>query len=363
MRWFNTAGPCQADIHYMLSPRDRLPEIERIIEQRGYFVIHAPKRSGKTTTILSLAKDLTERGSYAAAMLPIKAGSVFPHDVGEAERAILSEWQTAARSQLPEELHPPEWPDAAEYACIHAALCVWAQASPRPLVLFLDEFDTLENETLISVLRQLRTGYADRPRGFPQSVVLVGERDLRDYKVSLDADGIPRWRAIDSFNIKSTSLTLHNFTLAEMATLYGQRAVDTGQVFLPEATERAFELTQGQPWLVNAIARQVIEKIVPDPSVALARPSPREIAVENIDAAKEALVRQQNACLDSLTERLRERQVRAIVEPLLANEALGYTLEEERRYLLGLGLLERGSGGGLRIANPLYREVVLQALS
>ncbi|MCS6814518.1 MAG: ATP-binding protein, partial [Cyanobacteria bacterium] len=46
-RWFNTAGPCRADIHYMLPPTSRLPQLERLIAQETYFVIHAPRQTGK----------------------------------------------------------------------------------------------------------------------------------------------------------------------------------------------------------------------------------------------------------------------------------------------------------------------------
>jgi hypothetical protein len=63
-RWFNTAGPCQADIHYMLSPTQRLPNLERLIEQRNYFVIHAPRQTGKTTAMMALAQQLTASGYY-----------------------------------------------------------------------------------------------------------------------------------------------------------------------------------------------------------------------------------------------------------------------------------------------------------
>ena len=55
-KWFNTAGPCQPDIHYMLSPLARLPQLEQLIAQRGYFVIHAPRQTGKTTAMLALAQ-------------------------------------------------------------------------------------------------------------------------------------------------------------------------------------------------------------------------------------------------------------------------------------------------------------------
>jgi hypothetical protein len=54
-RHFNTAGPCQSDIHYMLSSLTRLPQLQQFIAQRNYFVIHAPRQIGKTTAIMSLA--------------------------------------------------------------------------------------------------------------------------------------------------------------------------------------------------------------------------------------------------------------------------------------------------------------------
>jgi len=75
-RWFNVAGPCKANKHYMLSPTSRLPNLERL--------------------------------------------------------KVLS----------------------------------------RPLVIFIDEIDSLQDEALISILRQLRDGYPSRPENFPLSVGL-----------------------------------------------------------------------------------------------------------------------------------------------------------------------------------------------
>lgn len=63
-KWFNTAGPCKADIHYMLSPTARLPELRPLIDQENYFVIHAPRQVGKTTAMLALAQELTASGQY-----------------------------------------------------------------------------------------------------------------------------------------------------------------------------------------------------------------------------------------------------------------------------------------------------------
>jgi hypothetical protein len=67
------------------------------------------------------------------------------------------------------------------------------------------------------------------------------------------------------FNIKVESLTLGNFSLADVANLYGQHTAETGQIFCDAAIQRVYDLTQGQPWLVNAYARQLVEEIAPDP--------------------------------------------------------------------------------------------------
>ncbi len=80
-RWFNTADPCQADIHYVLPPTLRLPGLERLIAQRNYFVIHAPRQVGKTTAMLALAKQLTDSGQYTAVMVSVEVGAPLSSDV------------------------------------------------------------------------------------------------------------------------------------------------------------------------------------------------------------------------------------------------------------------------------------------
>lgn len=352
-KWFNTAGPCKADIHYMLPPLARLPNLERLIVQQGYFVLHAPRQTGKTTAMLALAQQLTASRQYTAVVLSVEVGAPYPNDVGAAELAILGEWQRVARFMLPPDLQPTQWQDVPSGSRISTALSQWAQTSPRPLVVFIDEIDALENQTLLSFLRQLRSGYPSRPSGFPQSLALIGVRDVRDYKEA--SGGSSRLNTASPFNIKVESLTLRNFTSAEIAELYSQHTAETGQVFSSEALQRVFELTQGQPWLVNAIARQLVEEIVPNPTDA--------ITIEQVEQAKEILIRRQDTHIDSLASILREKRVRAIVEPLLAGQELGVVPSDDRQFLVDLGLVVRHPAGGLAPANPIYREVLPRVLA
>ncbi|MCJ8282077.1 MAG: hypothetical protein MJK14_20100, partial [Rivularia sp. ALOHA_DT_140] len=99
-RWFNTAGPCKAEKHYMLPPTSRLPDLSMLIEQESYFVVHAPRQTGKTTAMLALAQQLTESGSYAAVMVSAEVGSAFNNDPNAAELAILGAWRNKIEDYL-----------------------------------------------------------------------------------------------------------------------------------------------------------------------------------------------------------------------------------------------------------------------
>jgi type II secretory pathway predicted ATPase ExeA len=349
-RWFNTAGPCKPDIHYMLPPLTRLPEIETLVAQESYFVIHAPRQTGKTTLLLTLAQQLTASGHYTAVMLSVEVGAPFSNNPDQAEDNILEAWQRNAAFRLPKELHPPDW---SQERRIGTALERWAQQSPRPLVVLIDEIDALQDEALLSVLRQLRDGYPNRPSGFPQSMGLIGLRDVRDYKVA--AGGSQRLNTASPFNIKVKSLTLRNFNHAEVAELYQQHTDATGQVFTPEAIAHAYYLSQGQPWLVNALAKEIVEELVKDTAIA--------ITMEHVNQATEILIQRRDTHIDSLTSLVREPRVKAILEPILAGRDLGDVPIDDVEFLLDVGLCRIDESGNVAIANPIYREVLPRILA
>src|SRR5262245_54274995 len=104
-RRFNTAGPCKADLHYIVPPLSRIGPMRELIDNQSYFVLHAPRQAGKTTLMMEFARVLTGEGKYAAALVAMSAGSMF-QDIGAGERAILDAWQDALALDLPVELTP-----------------------------------------------------------------------------------------------------------------------------------------------------------------------------------------------------------------------------------------------------------------
>lgn len=351
--YFNTAGPCRPELHYMLPPTRRVRELLPLIEQQLYFVVHAPRQVGKTTSMIGLAKELTASGKYASVLVTCEQGAVFKDDVVLAEKAILERWYSQAHHILPLELCPPPVQERGAGTGIVQFLQSWSQTCPRPVVLFVDEIDSLENQALISVLRQLRAGFASRPAHFPVSIALIGMRDVRDYKVA--SGGSQRLHTASPFNVKAESLTLRNFTQEEIAELYLQHTAATGQTFTPEALELAWTLTRGQPWLVNALARQMVERLVPDRT--------QTITAAHVEQAKDLLIQRRDTHLDSLAERLREERVRRLIAPMISGEFPPDVPEDDWQYVLDLGLLRKDPQFGMVVANPLYQEVLPRVLT
>jgi hypothetical protein len=353
MRWFNTAGPCMPSDHYTLLERVGLPDLESFIDRKTYFVVHAPRQTGKTTAMRQLARELTASGTYAAVHASFEVGQAFSQHLDELEAALLSSIRTAAEDDLPEALRPPPWPDAPFGDRLRLGLRAWCQHCPRPVVLLIDEIDALQDDALILVLRQLRNGFPSRPDNFPQSIGLIGLRDVRDYVVASGGHG--RLGSGSPFNIKAESFRIGDFTPDETAALLAQHTAETGQRFEPEAVAHIVHLTQGQPWLVNALAAQLTDRLVRDRAVAITR--------EDVDQARQILVARQDTHLDQLVYRLEEPRVRAIVEPMLAGTSAAVLPSDDIRYVVDLGLLRIVDGGGLDVANPIYRDIIARALS
>ena len=111
--------------------------------------------------------------------------------VEKANELLINGVYRASCRQLPENERPGN-PGNKKFLNLHDYLEDWACDRPKPIVLFIDEIDALLDDVFISVLRQLRDGYQSRPKHFPSSIILVGLRDVRDYKAKIHSE-IESW--------------------------------------------------------------------------------------------------------------------------------------------------------------------------
>ncbi|MBT9439703.1 MAG: AAA family ATPase [Desulfobacterales bacterium] len=361
MRFFNTAGPVNRKNHYCLSPLNRfdLEEILSLINQEKYFVLHAPRQTGKTTCLLALMEHLNAGGQYRCLYFNVESAQAAREDVRQGMRTILDEMASSAIDFLDDNFLESHWlqvlEKSGEYGAMNKMLSLWAKESSLPLVILIDEIDSLVGDTLISILRQLRTGYSKRPASFPQSIILCGVRDVRDYRIRSTQE-----KAIitggSAFNIKAKSLRLGDFSREEVFALYSQHTEETGQVFENKALELVWNLTQGQPWLVNALGYEACFDMKDG------RDRTRPITVDMIGEAKENIILRRDTHIDQLADKLEEERVRRVIEPILAGgEQPEQIPVDDIYYVRDLGLIR--TEGQIRIANRIYQEIIPRELT
>ncbi|MDR1920020.1 MAG: ATP-binding protein, partial [Tannerellaceae bacterium] len=320
-------------------------------------VIHAARQSGKTTYLQDLAQRLNAEGKYYALYCSLEN----LQEVIDPEKAIPE-----IVEKIKSELEFSAIPHATEFAkdadlrhftsILKSVLTRFCMLLDKPLVVFFDEADCLSEGALISFLRQLRDGYNNRSRiPFLHSVALVGMRNIRDFKAKVRPDSQTLGSA-SPFNIVTKSLTLKNFTQEEIAMLYGQHTDETGQVFEADAIKLVWEQTQGQPWLVNAIAREVIMEM-------LASDYSQAVTAGMVEEAIQTIILRRDTHIDSLLERLKEERVRKVIQPLITGEKGDIDkLSDDYAYTRDLGLI-RDTRGGFEPSNPIYAEVIVRTLN
>ena len=362
MRSFNTAGPVDAQDHYCIPPLDRmdLDYVLNLIHRKKYFILHAPRQTGKTSTLKALQDRLNSGadGDYRCLYVNVEAGQAWRENIPMATEAILQVLAGSAQTVLGDDsldgIRRAVLADGGAGVPLWETLRRWARADPRPLVLLIDEIDALIGDSLLSVLRQLRSGYDMRPQSFPHSIVLCGVRNVRDYRIHSTSEG-KTIAGGSAFNISAAALRLGDFDRAETEALRGQHTAETGQEFEPAAIDRVYTQTEGQPWLVNALCHDACFE---NPQ---GKDRGHPITEDDIFAAQEVLIQGRVVHLDQLADKLQEERVQRVIQPMLSGAVRrGYTAHD-LEYVRDLGLVALDSPP--RIANPIYAEVVPRELT
>jgi hypothetical protein len=351
---FNVTGSCDQDEHYMLPALERCKGLLQQVDWGHYFVIQAAPQSGKTTLLLELARQLNEAGDYYA--LYCSVGTV--QGIVEAKEGIsaiikvmenqIKSHKTLNKYPFAEQVNEDDY-----YMALMEALAYFCQELDKPLVILFDDMDCLSGGTLNSFLPQIRSGHNSRSHiPFAHSIVFAGiRRKIRYDETHQEAET----RRGSPFNIVSETFSLQNFTLEEMSNLYAQHTEQTGQVFSKAVIETIYDNTWGQPWLVNAIAKEIVVKML-DKDVS------KTINPEQVEPAIQTLIQRRDSHIDGLMKRLKEPRVQRIIEPVIMGERKGYgLLDDDYQYVLDLGLL-READRRMVLSNPIYREVINRAL-
>ena len=116
MREFNTEGPVVAEDHYHVPPLDRvdLAEIRQLVARKRYFVLHAPRQTGKTSALLAFQDLLNAEGRYACVYVNVEGAQAMREDVERATRVMLGQMALRARDALGDDFLSGAWSGIAD---------------------------------------------------------------------------------------------------------------------------------------------------------------------------------------------------------------------------------------------------------
>jgi hypothetical protein len=354
VRFFNTTGPCNPWDHYMLPPADRLigAQLDRYIDDKLYWVLHAPRQTGKTTFLQSWMREIISSGEVTACYTSLEACQGI---TGRSE-AMITMHKAICESARANNIPIPELPLNNPELLLYETMRKWAELiAPKPLVVLFDEVDVLEGEALISFLRQLRNGFASRAVGkFPVSIALVGMRDLKDY-ITRAKDGVAP-NPGSPFNIKADSVMLSNFSQPDVENLFAQRTEETGQTINRDALEYVFEQSGGQPWIVNSLFMRAAMRV-------LQKDDYSTVTLEHIKEAREQMILARETHLDTLAVRIQEPAIRKVMESIITGTPdPELTASEGFRICMDLGLVKKERNTPM-VANPIYKETLARQLT
>ena len=136
MRFYNTTGPIEPDRHYCVPPlqRVKLREIHTLVQRRRYFVLHAPRQTGKTSTLLALKQWLNGQGDCECIYANFEVGQAARENTEQAMRAMLGELASRAQAEssgFPHAAWPRILSEAGPFGALGEALTIWSRAAAK----------------------------------------------------------------------------------------------------------------------------------------------------------------------------------------------------------------------------------------
>ena len=249
MRSFFSYGPVDCEEHFCVS-RKELKEkcIKQLVGKPGkgghYFTVWAPRQTGKTWLMREVKKEIERRYGDKFICGFMSMQGVCSDTLDE----FLAELPRLLRIGFGIELsNPPE--DLSAFVELFEKK---KGIFDRPVILFIDEFDSLNSEMIDKLVSRFRDIYITREAYLLHGLALIGVRAV----LGVDSErGSP-------FNIQR-SLHVENFTHDEVVDLYNQYIEESGQEIEEQVIDKVYEVTSGQPGLVCWFGELLTEKYNP----------------------------------------------------------------------------------------------------
>jgi len=266
MRRFHSYGPVDCRYHFCVARQELIAQgVEQLIgvpEVGGhYFTIWAPRQTGKTWLMRQIKQEISQRypdrftvfdfslgGLRGMSFSPpsFERNSDLAIETNSEESDFPGTFGELLQETLPGEPEVNSWKDFRKLFSRDKGQ--W----DSPLILLIDEVDTIPSALIDLMVAQFRELYLHRETNWLHGLALIGVRAVL---------GIESQRG-SPFNIQR-SLRVPNFTIDEVKELYRQYQEESGQKIEAAVVEKIYQTTKGQPGLVSWFGELLTEKYNP----------------------------------------------------------------------------------------------------
>ena len=233
MKKFNTSGPNIPKKHYTLQRESLIKKGVELVKDERYFTIWAPRQTGKSTYFRQLAAQL-EDYNYKVTHLNVEN---YLDATKETFLKIITE-HIVQQTRIPLNVTKTFTEFESEIRKIKNKNCI----------LIIDEMEGLNPDFFGQFLHTIRNLYHSRENHCLKSVILVGVTNI----VGVVQDNASPFNIADNLNVPY-------FTKEEVLELLHQHEKETGQVFEEKAKDKIYQITAGQPGLVNGFAKVLVD--------------------------------------------------------------------------------------------------------
>jgi len=357
-RTFVTGGPVVPEENYFVKRERELTDFLQRVEQGKYIVIFAPRQTGKTTFFYQVISILEKNPTY----IPIPLNfEVYSEDEPERFYHLIGKRIVQRIEERLKALEIPGWDTAHAWLSAQEMMDhhsfgqffenLHSKLPDRNLFLIIDEFDGIPQKALKGFLHTLRQIYHEKKlnpsHNYIHSVGIVGVKSI----AQLDFD-----HTISPFNIQD-QFALSNFTIRQVAELYGQYTDEVGQPFSPEVIEAVHQKTAGQPFLVNRLAQILTEE--------LSIPKEKEITIEHFYDASARILKEDNTHFQHIRRNIRRKdEFKMILNRILLDEREVYfNINDSCISELATYGLVREENELCIIDNPIYQEIIIKTFT
>lgn len=252
MRQFSSYGPIDKELHYYVPRRDLFNHTYGYLTGNNptkgghYFTVWAARQTGKSSLLKDVSWELLQDDHYHTANIDIQ-NLQGTDDSLKCMNSVIHKINAVSNLKLPKINHKDDFEGVFSKDYLD-----------KPLILIIDEFDSLDNKVIHDMVGVFRNIYHARIKDrapspdkyyLLHSLALIGVRSV----VGVDSSsGSP-------FNVQR-SLQVHNLTAAEVREMYQWYEQETRQTVEPAVIEQIYEVTRGQPGLVSWFGELLTDK-------------------------------------------------------------------------------------------------------